>query len=90
MRYLIAYDVANKSRLQRIHRHTQQYCHMIQFSVYLFDGSDAVFDRYKEQLEKLICPSEDDIRIYGIANLDCLQFFGVSPETDGIFISSNS
>lgn len=90
MRYLIAYDIANKARLQRVQRHTQQYCQMLQLSVYLFDGPEAVFNRYKEQLEKLICHSEDDVRFYGIANLHCLQFFGASPQSDGIFLSTSS
>lgn len=89
MRYLIAYDIANKARLQRIQRHTQQYCRMIQLSVYLFDGSEAVFNRYKEQLEKLICHAEDDIRFYGIASMNCMQLFGASPETEGFFLSTN-
>jgi CRISPR/Cas system-associated endoribonuclease Cas2 len=41
MRYLIAYDISESRRLQRVQRHMQQYARPLQRSVFLYEGNEG-------------------------------------------------
>ena len=42
MQYLIGYDIADPKRLQRIHRRMTKYATPIQYSIFLFEGSEKL------------------------------------------------
>ncbi len=88
MRCLIAYDICEPRRLQRVQRHLQQYARPLQRSVYLFEGNEADFSRCLTGLEQRIDAHHDDIRIYGIARMSQLQSIGAGLNPEGIWLSS--
>ena len=80
--WIIAYDIADSRRLQRVHRFLCGEAVPIQYSVFLFTGSAAQLGRLFQGLEKLIMHAEDDVRGYplcdgySVENLGC----GILPE----------
>ncbi len=74
--YLIAYDIANPRRLQRLHRALQAEAIAIQRSVFLIAGTVADIDRLLDRLATLIDPDEDDLRAYPVDTPDALRCAG--------------
>lgn len=62
--WLITYDIADPRRLLRVHRFLKKRAVPVQYSVFLFEGSDAQIGRLMQQIEQLIRPDEDDVRAY--------------------------
>lgn len=60
-RMLVAYDIANDRRRDRVAVALQEYGDRVQFSVFLVDGRPASFVRLRTTLEGLIEPDEDGI-----------------------------
>ena len=89
MRYLIAYDIADSRRLQKLQRHMQQYAQSLQRSVYLFEGSEANFNQCLAGIVKRIHPQHDDVRIYAISTPSRLLCKGRNVNTDGVWVSSD-
>lgn len=56
---LIAYDIANDRRRDRIAVALQEYGERVQFSVFLVDGRPATFVRLRAALAGLIDPAAD-------------------------------
>lgn len=88
MRCLIAYDISDPRRLQRVHRHLQQYARPMQRSVFLFEGKQTDFDRCLAGLEERINRRQDDVRIYAIATPAKLITAGRPLEPEGILLSN--
>jgi CRISPR-associated protein Cas2 len=74
--YLIAYDIADPRRLQRLHRAVRTEAIAIQRSVFLMAGSVAAIERLLDRLAVLIAPDEDDLRAYPIDAPHTLQRSG--------------
>ncbi len=62
--FIIGYDIANPSRLQRVHREMCKHAAPIEYSVFLLVGSQVDKDRCMAQMSDLIDASADDIRCY--------------------------
>jgi CRISPR-associated protein Cas2 len=62
--YLIAYDIAGKRRLARLHRALRRFAMPIQYSVFLGRFTDARLAEVKAVIEGIIHPAYDDVRIY--------------------------
>lgn len=60
-RMLVAYDIADDRRRDRVAVALQQHGDRVQYSVFLVDGRPASFVRLKAALERLIDPSCDAI-----------------------------
>ena len=54
MHFIIAYDVTNPSRLQRLHKALCEYALPIQKSVFLLMGSEAQFAKCRQKAEQII------------------------------------
>jgi CRISPR-associated protein Cas2 len=87
MQCLIAYDISDSRRLQRVHRHLQQYARAIQRSVFLFEGEQADFDRCFAGIEQRINRHHDDVRVYAISTLSQLITAGRPLNPEGIWLS---
>jgi CRISPR-associated protein Cas2 len=62
--HLICYDIADKKRLQRVHRLVSEKAIPLQYSVYLAHLKKSQCQRLIDKLETIINPEQDDIRIY--------------------------
>lgn len=62
--HIIAYDIADKKRLQRVHRLVKEHAIPLQHSVYLATMTPKQCKELIRKLELIIKNTEDDIRIY--------------------------
>ena len=82
--YLIAYDIRDPRRLQRLHRALRAEALAVQRSLFLVAGSVPVVERLLDRLETLIDPRVDDLRAYPVAAPDCLWLSGQRPLQGGL------
>ena len=88
--FLLAYDIADPRRLVRVHRTVRNHGVPLQYSLFLVPGTAADIDQLLAQLDEIIAPTEDDIRVYPLPQmLDVVQYgrqwmpHGIETETDG-------
>jgi len=62
--WIICYDIACPRRLGRIHRCLKRVASPLQYSVFLFSGTEPQLQRCLATLEQLMDPRHDDIRAY--------------------------
>lgn len=62
--WLIAYDIAEPKRLQRLHRFLVHEAVPVQYSVFYFEGSVAAMSQLMGDVEQRIDPRQDDVRAY--------------------------
>jgi CRISPR-associated endonuclease Cas2 len=72
--YLVAYDIIDPPRLQRVQRLTAKRCLALQRSVYLYQGNSRPLRRLLDQLLDEIKPGHDDLRLYCISGPGDLWF----------------
>ncbi len=82
--YLIAYDISDPRRLQRVHKFLKQYAVPIQYSVFITRISEAQLARIKTGIVERMCEDEDDVRIYHIPDRTEVQWLGRSPLPEGM------
>jgi len=73
MQYLIGYDIADPKRLQRIHRRMTKYATPIQYSIFLFEGSEKLLAQCLTEVMQIFHKKEDDLRIYPLPH-HCSQW----------------
>ena len=61
---IICYDIACPRRLARIYRQLKKRACPLQYSVFLFTGSDVELQHCLATLQELMDPRHDDIRAY--------------------------
>lgn len=66
--YLLAYDIADPRRLQRVHYRVKQRGVAVQQSVFFVHATEGELTTLLDELSALIQPREDDIRAYPIAH----------------------
>ena len=81
---LICYDIANRSRLQRVHRRVRCQARRLQQLVYFFRGNQTELKALIKDLTQIIKKSEDDIRIYPLAASQPILWFGQQPYPEDI------
>lgn len=62
--YLVAYDIANPRRLSRIGRRMTQFGVRVQYSVFFVTLTARRLEIMLKQLERMIDPRQDDVRVY--------------------------
>lgn len=62
--YLLAYDIADPARLQRVHRAVSAQGLPLQYSVFLVPGRPAQLDALLSELREILDDAQDDIRVY--------------------------
>jgi CRISPR-associated protein Cas2 len=63
-RWLLAYDIRDPKRLQRVSRYINKEALRLQFSVYVLKGNREQIEQVMAQLRQLIDEKADDVRIY--------------------------
>lgn len=65
---LVCYDIADKRRLQRVHRYLKGQGVAIQYSVYYCIMSRTQQAGMLQALSRLIDPERDDVRVYPLSH----------------------
>lgn len=87
MRYLIGYDIPDDKRLQRLHREMCKFATPLQYSLFLYEGSQADWQLHFNKILNMLNEKEDDLRVYPISTLQPSYFYGKPVFPEGIFWS---
>ena len=82
-RWLLAHDIRDKKRLQRVWRYLRQEGVRLQYSVYLLAGTRHQVEAIIEHLRELIDESADDVRIYPLTENTRIWGLGTQFNDDG-------
>lgn len=86
--FIIAYDISDKKRLQRLHRVVSEQLLQLQYSVYYGRMSRHAMDSLIKLIQSIIHKSDDDVRIYEVEPLENAIVFGKGDE-DIIMMNRN-
>ena len=82
-RWLLAHDVRDKKRLQRVWRYLRQEGVRLQYSVYLLAGTRHQVEAIIERLREIIDERADDVRIYPMTANTRIWGLGTQFNDDG-------
>ena len=82
-RWLLAHDIRDKKRLQRVWRYLRQEGVRLQYSVYLLAGTRQQVENIIDQLRELIDERADDVRIYPLTENTRIWGLGKQFNDDG-------
>ena len=82
-RWLLAYDIADPKRLQKVWRHLRQEGIRLQHSVYLIRADRAQLEEVLIRLRTLIDAKADDVRVYPITENTRIWGLGTQFNNDG-------
>jgi CRISPR-associated protein Cas2 len=82
-RWLLAHDIRDKKRLQRVWRFLRQEGVRLQYSVYLLAGTRQQVENIIDRLRELIDESADDVRIYPLTENTRIWGLGTQFNDDG-------
>ena len=88
-RWLLAYDIADPRRLQKLGRHMRKEGLPLQFSLYLVRGNKAKIDQLMNQLAAMIDVRADDIRAYPLGENVRIWGLGTQFEDGGFTLSDD-
>lgn len=72
--YVLAYDIVDPQRLQKVQREAAKHCIFAQRSVYIYNGPGVPLQTLLEQLQRLIKRNQDDLRVYCLSGPQDLWF----------------
>ncbi|MFC0322785.1 CRISPR-associated endonuclease Cas2 [Gallibacterium melopsittaci] len=84
MQYLIGYDISDEKRLQRIYKKMVKYATPIQYSIFLFEGTQNELNACINQILEIFNQKEDDLRVYPLPKYGKKWQFGKSVLPEGI------
>lgn len=85
--WLIAYDISQPKRLGRVHRYIKTVAVPVQYSLYVTSETRLGIQRIRDELEKLIHPREDDVRIYQLPSRLHIVHYGRRPLPEGLIFA---
>lgn len=85
--YLVAYDIRDRNRWHKVHHMLIAQALPIQYSVFLFNGSQDAFERCMSALTSIIDPREDDLRFYELPKRGLKYRAGKPQLPTGIYFS---
>lgn len=83
--FIIAYDIKEKNRLQRLQRLISTQFLQLQYSVYYATMTRTHMDTFITLIQKVIHPSDDDLRIYEVEPLENAFVLGKRDEDIMLF-----
>lgn len=84
--FIIAYDISNNKRLQRLQRLVSNQFLQLQYSIYYGTMTRKSMDTFIITMQKIIHPTDDDLRIYEVEPLE--EAFVIGKYTDHIMLFS--
>lgn len=85
--FIIAYDISENNRLQRLQRLVSTQFLQLQYSVYYGTMTRQRMDAFITSIQKIIHPSDDDLRIYEVEPLE--NSFVIGKRSDDIMLFSD-
>ena len=82
--YLIAYDIADPRRLQRVHRLLKRHALPVQESVFFFRGHEGRMCRVLDEVAELMNLREDDLRAWPVDALGAAWMYGAGVRTSAM------
>lgn len=82
-RWLLAHDIADPKRLQKVWRYLRQEGVRLQHSVYLIRANRAQIEEILNRLRMLIDARADDVRVYAITENTQIWGLGTQFNNDG-------
>lgn len=82
--WLVAYDIRDARRLQRVGRRARRHAAGLQYSVYGFEGNDKSIESFVAELERLIDSRVDDLRAYHVPERCRVWALGRQSLPDGV------
>lgn len=82
-RWLLAHDIRDKRRLQRVWRFLRQEGVRLQYSVYLLAGTRQHVENIIDRLRDLIDEAADDVRVYPLTENTRIWGLGTQFNDDG-------
>jgi CRISPR-associated endonuclease Cas2 len=80
--YLVAYDIADYKRLNRVHRIMKKEGLAVQRSVFFIRGTERQIRHLMDRLEPIIKKKEDNVLAYPVIGLGEIWFSGPNPLAD--------
>ncbi|ALF58810.1 CRISPR-associated endonuclease Cas2 [Psychrobacter urativorans] len=84
--FIIAYDISNNKRLQRLQRTVSSHFFQLQYSIYYGTMTRQRMDAFIITMQQIIHPTDDDLRIYEVEPLE--QAFVIGKHNDDIMMFS--
>ncbi|MFC4621973.1 CRISPR-associated endonuclease Cas2 [Comamonas nitrativorans] len=88
--YIICYDITCPRRLGKIHRLLKQHALPLQYSVFLFNGTEGQLQHCLKRLTALMNEHRDDIRAYPLPQRGLRWVLGPSQLPTGITLGAIS
>jgi CRISPR-associated protein Cas2 len=85
--WLIGYDITDPKRLQRIYRIMLRYATPLEYSIFLFTGTEQEKIRCIDELLAIIDVNSDDLRCYPLPEHGVRERIGKATLPDGILLS---
>ncbi|MBU3696532.1 CRISPR-associated endonuclease Cas2 [Dechloromonas sp.] len=82
--WLIGYDISNPRRLGRVHRVMANHATPIEYSIFLYIGSDKGLAECLSEVSAIIDPNFDDVRCYPLPSRGLQERIGRATLPDGI------
>ena len=86
--YIIAYDISDPRRLQRVHRILKRQAFAIGYSVFMYEGTQAVMHACLDEIRKVIDKKQDDVRCYPLPKSGIKKRMGKAILPTGITCTS--
>jgi CRISPR-associated protein Cas2 len=84
--WIIAYDVREPGRLQRLHKFLSKHAVTVQYSIFAADLTEKELERVIARIGEIIDPAEDDVRLYAVPAGAGLHMSGHSRLGDGTML----
>lgn len=84
--WLVAYDIADPRRLGRVHRYLKGRAIPVQYSVFVFHGSQRALEVVFDDIAELIESSEDDVRAYHLPDRCEVAMLGRQDLPQGVVV----
>jgi CRISPR-associated protein Cas2 len=88
--WILAYDITDKRRLQRVSKYMSQEGIRLQLSVYLLTGHRKQIELVVAQLLQWIDIQSDDFRIYALTENSKIWLLGKGYDLDGVTLSDST
>jgi CRISPR-associated endonuclease Cas2 len=85
--FIIAYDITERKRLQRLQRLVSTQFLQLQYSVYYGSMTRKHMDAFITAMQKIIDPSDDDLRVYEVDPLE--NSFVIGKHSEDIMLFSD-
>ena len=84
--YIICYDITNRRRLGRVHSLLKKHAVPVQYSLFLFTGTDAQLQQCLDLLQAIKDQHTDDIRAYPLPQRGLRWSLGKATLPEGIHL----